>query len=839
VVKQALLDKERESVKNSLSDYLPYLDFIDNIIFYEDESVGLVLEIKPVYDETLSDEELIDLKQKLIHFLNALEDNLALQFYFKKYKDFSDLKEGHLKQNQSDSKLVKELFKKRIDKLDQDIQRNRLFRYSLFLIIRKKYDFKVDKVKSLIYSPNRLNKEVKLHFKEIIQDLKEIQEKYRYYLQKADFEVIQPSEEEVIDFVASQINQEVLKNVKFETKHDLTHCCMKKAYNHLQIGDKYFKFITLKNEPEFVRPTLIKYLTNAELNFEYDVIVNLKILDKHNQTQKLKTQKRVTRALKFDLFGSDIDEEAEAKEADISELLTDMVSGKENLFKFELLILVKADSKRELNKNCDELLSSIRHLEGAQGFEESIANFQLFLSALPGNMKFNNFRDFKFKTSYVTDLLPIFGPPTGIGEPLMIFRNKYNSVTYLNPMSDEFINKNGLTIGASGSGKSFTMNYISLNYLAYEPIILIIDKGGSYKKFVETLGGDYFEVSTKYAINPFDIKTDNKELFWRAIIEVMIREENEPISNDMKIIINEAIAKVKEEEINKPIISDFVDAIDKLEFKDQEMKRKKRKAYRHLKRWTKGRYGSFLNNKESNLDVSSDILAMDLKGLESYPEILEVFMFYISSVSWYKAELDRDRKKLFIFDEVWQLFLTEQGGQLLEEMYRTLRKYGASIFSISQSISDFADNKHTPGIMENISFFYILRQSSGADYDKLKNTLNLSKQDITEIKNLNSVKGVYSDVFIRLPQLSFIGRVVPGAFEYWMATTNSNDISLFNQVLKAFDNDLIKALNFLASRCPYGFTTYSSFNYDEAFKKFDDNIVKVLDYLAKEYLKKG
>lgn len=793
-----------ESVKYSLSDYINYLDFIDNKIFFENEACAVVLQLQSIYDEMLSDQELMELKEKLINFLNSLENDISIQFYFKKHKYFDDLKKSHLQLNESENELIKELFKKRIDKLEDDINNDLIFRYPLYLIIRKNYKYDISNVQSLVYSPKKLRDSAKKRFLNILHDLDEIQEKYIYYLNKAGFLVRKPEEQEVIDLVTSHINQTILKNIHFTHKDDLIISDLRKTYDYLYINGKYFRIITLKNEPEYVYPTLIKYLTRADLNFEYDIIVNLQILDKYKETLNLKRQKKVTRALKFDLIGDDVDEEKQAKEDNISSLLADMVSGKENLFKFELLILVKGNSLKELNQNCDDMLSSIRQLEGAQGFLESIANFKLFMSTMPGNFKFDNFRDFKFRTSYVVDLLPIYGPPVGIGEPLMLFRNKYNSITYLNPLSNKFINKNGIIIGSSGSGKSFLMNNISLSYLGFDPIILIVDKGGSYKKFIETLGGDYFEISPEYSINPFFVLSDNRSLFWKSIIEVMVREEDKAISNDEKIVIEEAVSLVENKGISKPTISDFVSAINSLSFNSEELRRIQDRLCRHLSRWTKGVYGQFLNNAESNLDVSNNILGFDLKGLENYPEILEVFMFYISSVSWYKAELDRKRRKLFIFDEVWHMFLTEQGGQLLMEMYRTLRKYGASIFSISQDVSDFADSKYSPAIMQNISFFYILKQSDGTNYEKLQKTLNLTDQDIVEIKDLTSSKGNYSEMFAKVPGLSFIARVVPSPFEYWISTTDSEDVSVYNDTLKEFNFDVLKTLLYLSEKHPNG-----------------------------------
>ena len=77
-----------------------------------------------------------------------------------------------------------------------------------------------------------------------------------------------------------------------------------------------------------------------------------------------------------------------------------------------------------------------------------------------------------------------------------------------------------------------------MNTLAENPIIIIIDVGGSYQKQVENFGGKYFRVSEEYTINPFHVDTNGTDLtvaqYWQNIIEVMIRENNQPLNNDEK-----------------------------------------------------------------------------------------------------------------------------------------------------------------------------------------------------------------------------------------------------------------------------------------------------------------
>ena len=148
--------------------------------------------------------------------------------------------------------------------------------------------------------------------------------------------------------------------------------------------------------------------------------------------------------------------------------------------------------------------------------------------------------------------------------------------------------------------------------------------------------------------------------------------------------------------------------------------------------------------------------------------------------------------------------MTEQGASLLKDLYRTLRKYSASIFSISQSINDFANENFQRDIMENISFVYVLKQAPGTSYEKIKSALNLSDPDIKKIKNIDNVKGEYSEIFVKTPDLKGIIRLIPTPYEYWLATTNGDDKQLFNRVLSEKNNDLRETLYYLSKKYPNG-----------------------------------
>ena len=66
-------------------------------------------------------------------------------------------------------------------------------------------------------------------------------------------------------------------------------------------------------------------------------------------------------------------------------------------------------------------------------------------------------------------------------------------------------------LGATGAGKSFALNFLLVQALQYDPRILILDLGGSYRWLTQFLGGGYMELSPEgnagggFRLRPFSL----------------------------------------------------------------------------------------------------------------------------------------------------------------------------------------------------------------------------------------------------------------------------------------------------------------------------------------------
>ena len=69
-------------------------------------------------------------------------------------------------------------------------------------------------------------------------------------------------------------------------------------------------------------------------------------------------------------------------------------------------------------------------------------------------------------------------------------------------------------LGATGSGKSFLLNFLITHLQQYDPLTVVLDLGHSYRKLAGLLEGGYLELGLRQqgvTINPFDIGDPSPE----------------------------------------------------------------------------------------------------------------------------------------------------------------------------------------------------------------------------------------------------------------------------------------------------------------------------------------
>ncbi len=180
-----------------------------------------------------------------------------------------------------------------------------------------------------------------------------------------------------------------------------------------------------------------------------------------------------------------------------------------------------------------------------------------------------------------------------------------------------------------------------------------------------------------------------------------------------------------------------------------------------------------------------------------YPALQGPGLLLLADIIWQRAEKDPSVRKLVVMDEVWALLQMPQARGLIVELYRRARRYNTAIYSISQSILDFAEVR---GIIQNTSYFF-LGMTPKQEHDAVQETLGVPDSVKEALASLRMVRGQYSEwvfyTFIEGKPEGEVLRVEPSKLEYWIYTTNPQDMAR-RKALMAEGKSILEAAKILA-----------------------------------------
>lgn len=557
-------------------------------------------------------------------------------------------------------------------------------------------------------------------------------------------------------------------------REQLAFTPLKDEFDHVQVNDTYFRGLSLFRLPEGSHLGYMQKLLNS-LWPDCDLVLNVHSLDTEKAISSLKLKNNISRTLAFSTWTKNY--EAEQKHAELDDMITEIRGSAQRLFKFSLSVLARADSLDELRDKTNPILGAFHDFASSEGISDDMNHFRLFLQSIPGHGELND-RQFFVQTDALAGFLPLTGAWRGSKDKKMIVETPLGELIGLDPFDGDLPAKHGLILGTTGSGKSFTTNYLLNNFMveSADNHVVIIDIGGSYRKIAEIFGGQYLEVSLseKYGFNPFPVRShilvdgqfdDDAVAYLLLLISRMCVSPGQAVSTYEKGFLERAIkeAYAKKEEV---VLSDI-----RTELQAMAAEHPKAKAYADsLELWTTGMYGRLFNRKGS-LDVTKRLVVFDLQNLENHPDLQGVYFFVIRSIIWGKL-LNRKLKKIIVIDEGWKFFNDDVGAELIESLYRTARKFNGAVFSISQSPKDFLDTKAATAIITNSYIKYVLKLTKGHE---LLAQFELNANEIEAIKQLQSKPGVFSDLFVKYATHSLVARIEPCRLDYWICTTDAKD----------------------------------------------------------------
>jgi len=437
-----------------------------------------------------------------------------------------------------------------------------------------------------------------------------------------------------------------------------------------------------------------------------------------------------------------------------------------------------------------------RSIFRARGFEltrDTMMMTQALLGSLPMTLSRPFHRDLKrmkrvtTKTSSnAVHLAPLIAEWQGTGTPVLLFGGRRGQVMQLDVYDNPAGNYNVAIAGTSGSGKSLLLNEIAAAYLGTGARVWIIDVGRSYEKACRNFGGSFIEFTENAALslNPFSLVQDideDMELLQPLLAQMV--SPREPLEGFQYSTLGTAIRKTWKAKGNAMTVSDVHDllATGRLDEESSDQDRRLMDLAAMLQPYTReGAYGRYFES-DATIDFGADFIVLELEELKAKKDLQTVVLLIVMYRITREMYFSRERKKIVIIDEAWDLLSGGATAEFIEAGYRRARKYKGAFMSATQGVDDYYRNPAAKAALDNSDWMLLLRQKpeSIEMMDKLG---QLTMDDAMKrlLQSLRTEHGAYSEIFIHSPVGNGIGRLIVDPYSLLLFSSRAEDFNAIN-----------------------------------------------------------
>ena len=379
-------------------------------------------------------------------------------------------------------------------------------------------------------------------------------------------------------------------------------------------------------------------------------------------------------------------------------------------------------------------------------------------------------------------VLPVFGESKGTGTPHIELISRNGQLMSFS-LHDSFNDKNCIIAAEAGSGKSFLTNAIISAYLRENAQIWVIDAGKSYQKLCDMFNGDFIQFGddSKVCLNPFPMieNWDEDEDSVVSIVTAMVSPEDKGELTNLHISTLKALMKGLWEQKGKSMTFDDVAKVC-LDDADPRIRDIGKQLYPYT---SIGSYGRYFNG-ENNASFNNRFTVLELDELQSRKGLRQVVLLQLINQIYYNVYFgNRNRKKILIIDEAWDLLKSGVVAAFMEECYRKFRKYGASAIIVTQSLTDVGYSPTGMALMQNAATILMLGQKDET-IEKVKNDNLLTMEPglFNLLKTVRTIGGSHSEIFIKTEGTIAVGRLVVSPLENLIYTTLPEDVQALNDL---------------------------------------------------------
>ena len=428
-------------------------------------------------------------------------------------------------------------------------------------------------------------------------------------------------------------------------------------------------------------------------------------------------------------------------------------------------------------------------------------------------------------------------------------------------------NSNFFCLGPSGSGKSFHMNSVVRQLHEQGTDVVMVDTGNSYEGLCEYLGGKYISYTEERPItmNPFRINREEYNIekidflknlilmIWKGsdsqipeiefrIVEQIIIDYYDAYFNGFtrytdeqrEVLLKNLFAAASRKNPNKPPrevdemvrkqievlearraalkvselnFNSFFDySFDRLEqiCTENDITTISYSTYSTMLQpfYKGGAYEKILNENVDSALFDETFIVFEVDAIKENKKLFPIVTLIIMDVFLQKMRIKKTRKVLVI-EEAWKAIASPLMAEYIKFMYKTARKFWASVGVVTQEIQDIIGSEIVKeAIINNSDVVMLLDQSKFKErFDEIRKILGLTEVDCKKIFTINRLenkdgRSFFREVFIRRGTTSGVYGVEEPHECYMTYTTERAEkeaLKLYKKELRCSHQEAIEA----------------------------------------------
>ena len=592
----------------------------------------------------------------------------------------------------------------------------------------------------------------------------------------------------------------------------------------IMMGDRKCRFYSLVDVDSVALPSLIRPFTSIEVNNSSMPVDLVAAVDSvpdaqtvvYNQVIFMPGQKKEMSALekKRNRHGS-IPSPANQMAVEDIKAVQEVIAreGKQLVYcHFSIGVVTGRDT--DIHK-CSNYLENAFGRQGIHLSKRAYNQLELFVGSFPGNCYFLSPDYDRFLTLGDAAACLMYKERTVRSEdtPLKIWYTDRQGVPVAIDISGKegrekiTDNANFFCLGPSGSGKSFHTNSVVRQMWEQDTDIVMVDTGNSYEGLCEYAGGKYISYTEEHPItmNPFRITRAEYNIekvgFLKNLVMLIWKGTMGSVTKTEDKLIEQTITEYYE--------NHFAGRIDTLCFnsfyefsveripqicEENHLAGIDLAAYNYLMKdfYKGGNHEVTLNEDLDTTLFDETFIVFEIDSIKDDPLLFPLVTLIIMDLFIQKMRIKKNRKVLII-EEAWKAIASPMMAEYIKYMYKTARKFWASVGVVTQEIQDIVGSPIVKeAIINNSDVVMLLDQSKFRErFDEIQTILGLTEVDCKKIFTINRLenkdgRSFFREVFIRRGQKGAVYGVEEPRECYMTYTTERSE----KEALKIYRTEL-------------------------------------------------